>query len=147
MNDDLESMLRRQSNSEVTPQLRDRVLAAVSRELTAQPRRRRFRPLWSVAAAIFIGVGLNIWSFRADVARQADWQRRPTPRVVLEVAEAVGSVTDRQTQERVERQLSASWSRRTQEPIDFDVLLQSIQDPLDTRPLMPESAQPEKKMS
>jgi hypothetical protein len=55
------------------PELRSRVLVAVERELA-----RRKKPLWeralelSVAACLVLGVGLNVWQWRAD----ADWQQR-----------------------------------------------------------------------
>lgn len=75
MMDDFSNELDRRPRPMPPAELRERVLSAVSREL-AIPKRRK--PLWeraaeiAVAASLVLGVGMNVWQWRADQA----WNQR-----------------------------------------------------------------------
>src|SRR5665213_2330932 len=91
MNDDLPELSARLTPRSADEALRNRVLDAVAQQLSAhsfqqQPeqeskhRRVRWERMceWSVAAALVLGIGLNVWQHTADEA----WQTRlygPSP--------------------------------------------------------------------
>src|SRR3712207_3790240 len=100
MTDDLEQLLGQHSPAEPDALLRKRVLGAVAEELARRPAANwASRAAWTVAALLLIGVGLNIWAYRADRERLAKYFAPRPSRTVLDVADAIESVTDRRTRD------------------------------------------------
>jgi hypothetical protein len=70
MTDELPEIFDQLAVPPAPPELRERVLSAVNRELT-----RRRKPLWerafelSVAASLALGIGLNAWQWRASATQ------------------------------------------------------------------------------
>jgi hypothetical protein len=99
MNGDPERFLEQVPLRGAPPHLRDRVLARVTRELTA-PAQVRWTG-WAgvaVAAGLLLGVALNAVVVRVQEARLAAlYGPRPVPRPLVELAETVAAVTDEQT--------------------------------------------------
>ena len=129
--DPVEPMLRRFMPDGPDAHLRSQVLGAVARELASDKRHRRLRTLlgpgWLVAASIVLGAGLNFWAMAAERARDARlYGQRPTPRAIVEVVEAVRSVTDRETASLMEKTLRAAWENQASR--------QSLQRPAWRRP-------------
>jgi hypothetical protein len=135
MNSDehVEERLRRLTPRRAGPELREQVLAAVGRELSAHPVSRWERWLGlAVAASVLLGVVLNVWANKATDRRLARlYGPPPVPRQIAEVAEMVASVTDAETGRRLERQLAAMWRSREAElpypPIDYSQLLRELE--------------------
>ena len=110
MMDDLEQLLGQHSPGEPDKLLRKRVLGAVAEELARRPAANwASRAAWAVAALLLIGIGLNMWAYRADRERLARYFAPRPPQAVLDVADAVESVTDRRTRDLVQQQLEAAW--------------------------------------
>ncbi|MBI3838111.1 MAG: hypothetical protein HY288_09275 [Planctomycetia bacterium] len=114
MNDDLPEGFQHMMPQGAPAELRPRALTAVSRELARQstPRWERMVEL-AVAASLALGVGLNVWCWRAEEG----WQMRvygpvPIPSAVAEVARTVTSITDSATGEWIQRQLSSAWTSK-----------------------------------
>jgi len=110
MSTDPESMLGRLQPRGAPAELRERVLGAVARELAPRAGAwREWRWAGAVAAGIFLGVALNIWAVRNIEGRLAGLYGPPAvPRPVVEVAEAVASVTDAETAHWVQQRLVAA---------------------------------------
>ena len=114
MNHDSERLLEQLVPCPAPPELRQRVLAAVTRELAAG------RPLrwerWcglAVAAGLLLGLGLNAWVVQAQEQRLARlYGPRPVPQQIVELARAVESVTDAETAQRVQQQLATAQQQR-----------------------------------
>ena len=118
MNDDqIQQRLHRLTPRGSGPELRGHVLAAVERELSADPVSRWQRRLGlAVAASVLLGIVLNVWVNTSAPRRQARlYGPPPVPRRIADVAEAVASVTDAETGRRFERQLTAAWRSRVAE--------------------------------
>ena len=114
MNDDLEQLLSQHSPGEPDVAIRSRVLTAVAHELTsARKINWNRRAAWAVAALLLVGICLNIWAYRADRQRLAKYFDKQPSQAVLDVADAIESVTDRPTRELVQAQLEAAWQQRT----------------------------------
>lgn len=109
----LEETLRRCAPRVPEASLRSQVLAAVSTELAAERRARSWRPRlripgWAVAASIALGIALNVWAMHGERTRDARLLgAQPPLRRVVEIAEAVRSVTDLQTAVIFEQRLIA----------------------------------------
>jgi hypothetical protein len=129
----VEQMLHRLTPRGAAPELREQVLAAVGRELSAErPSRWQRRLGLAVAASILLGIVLNMWANKATDRRLARlYGPPPTPRQIAEVAEMVASVTDAQTGRRVRQQLSAAWWSRPTAPIQSICSSQQILEELE----------------
>jgi len=131
--DHVEQALRRVTPRGAGPGLRERVLAAIGRELSADPLARWERRLGlAVAASIALGIVLNVWAVRTDRQCQARlYGPPPIPRQIADLAETVASVTDAETGQRLERQLAAIWRSRKAElpypPIDYSQFLREFE--------------------
>jgi hypothetical protein len=99
MSDELESYLGRLTPRGAPTELRERVLAEVSRVLLARPPRRWTR--WAgvaLAASFLLAVGLNLAVEQAQQARLAEiYGPESVPRALTEVTRAVESVADAPT--------------------------------------------------
>ncbi|MHC4176791.1 MAG: hypothetical protein ACYSWU_04750 [Planctomycetota bacterium] len=118
------------------PELREQVLAAVGRELSARPVSRWERRLGlAVAASILLGVVLNVWAVRSDRRSRARlYGPRPVPKRIADIAEGVESVTDAEIGQLVQQQLSAAWwSRPTPPPQSIGGPQQIFNEPETTR--------------
>ena len=131
--DHVEERLRRVTPRGTGTGLREQVLAAVGRELSADPLARWERRLGlAVAASIALGIVLNVWAVRVDRQVQARlYGPRPVPRQIADLAETVASVTDAETGRRLERQLATMWRSREAElpyrPIDYSQFLREFE--------------------
>jgi hypothetical protein len=127
MNDDVERVLNDLTPREAPVELRGRVLQAVAAELVVPQRsprllaRRDVRAALAVAAALFVGVMLNVWAIRSDDARQARLHgARPLPREIHETVQMAQRAAGPACAELVRRQLVAVWqSRRRSQPPDM----------------------------
>ncbi len=120
MSDRVDEMLDRLTPRGPDATLRDRVLAAVEQELAgtdtaatrpavSRRRSREGRLLAATAAAVALAVGLNFAVAARDDALEARlFGPAPTPRSIAEIVDAVESVTDRETAQRVRQQLIAA---------------------------------------
>jgi hypothetical protein len=99
MSTDPESVLGRLHPRSAPPELRERVLDTVARQLASRPGAARlWRSAAAVAAALLLGVSLNVWALRTTDARLARLYGPPAiPQPIAAVAEAVESVTDAET--------------------------------------------------
>ena len=130
----VEQRLRGLTPRGTEPEMRGQVLAAVGRELAAGrvPRWRR-RPGLAVAASLFLAVAMNVWINTTVDRRMARlYGPPPVPRRIVDVAEAVASVTDAETGRRFERQLAAAWrshvARLPRRPtMDYSQLLRELE--------------------
>jgi hypothetical protein len=135
MNSDehVEERLCRLTPRRAEPELREQVLAAVGRGLSADLMSRWERRLGlAVAASILLAIVLNVWANKATDRRLARlYGPRPVPRQIAEIAQAVQSVTDVQTGRRIEQQLAAVWrSRQAELPyprIDYSQILRELE--------------------
>jgi len=114
MSTDPESVLGRLHPRGAAPELRERVLGAVARQLAPRPGAAR---LWrwaaAVAAGLLLGVGLNVWAIRTTDARLARLYGPPVvPQPIVAAAEAVESVTDAETARWVQQRLLAAHQER-----------------------------------
>ena len=115
--DDLERLLKQHSPGEPDARLRERVLLCVDRELTKCTKRRWLRrPGLAVAASVLFAVAVNAWVYERDRQRQAAFFSSGPPRAVLEIADAVESVTDRETAQLVQKRLEMAWRSRSPQP-------------------------------
>ena len=116
--DDLEQLLKQYSPGEPDARLRDRVLLSVNRELTKSTRRRWLRrPGLAVAASVLLAVAVNAWVYERDRQRQAAVLSSGPPRTVVEIVDAVESVTDRKTAQLVQQRLETIWRKRSPQPM------------------------------
>jgi hypothetical protein len=129
----VEQTLHRLMPRGAAPELREHVLAAVGRQLSADGLSRWERRLGlAVAASILLGIVLNVWANKATDRRLARlYGPRPVPRQITEVAEMVASVTDAETGRRLERQLAATWQSHEAPlpypPIDYSQFLREFE--------------------
>ena len=73
-------------------ELRAQTLAAVERELAQRRKPRWERALeLAVAASLLLGVGLNVWLWQSDAARQINLAQHGPSTAAREVAQAVAS--------------------------------------------------------
>lgn len=124
MSDRVDEVLGRLTPRGPDASLRDRVLAAVEEELAgtdiaamravSRHRSREGRLLAATAAAVALAVGLNFAVAARDDALEARlFGPAPTPRSIAEIVDAVESVTDRETAQRVRQQLIAAQPERS----------------------------------
>ncbi|MCR4410973.1 MAG: hypothetical protein NUV77_00950 [Thermoguttaceae bacterium] len=96
--DDIERLLIRLTPCGAAPELRARVLAAVSAELQSTPRRWWSVAVLAVAASIVLALGLNLWLSRRFERRLAALLGPPpVSKQAAEVARAVAQATDAAT--------------------------------------------------
>jgi len=113
MNDDLEQRLERLQPRGAAAELREHVLDAVAEELAAPTRRWRPRLGVAVAASLLMSLALNIWVSKSADRRMARlYGPRPVPKAIAEIVDAVASVTDAETGQRLQRQLLVAWDSR-----------------------------------
>jgi hypothetical protein len=108
--DSIEETLRCHAPRPPETDLRAHILAAVSIELASErpARWRATLPGWAVAASIALGVVLNCWVMRDERTRDVRLLgSQPPSRRVVEIADAVRSITDPQTAALVEEWLQA----------------------------------------
>jgi hypothetical protein len=131
--DHMEQRLCRLTPRRAAPELREQVLAAVGRGLSADLMSRWERRLGLAAAAsVLLGVVLNVWANKTTDRRLARlYGPPPVPRQIAEIARAVQSVTDAQTGRRIEQQLAAIWRSCEAEvpypPIDYSQFLRELE--------------------
>ena len=131
MKDDGESLLDNVTLRGAPPELRGRVLSAVAQELSID-----IVPSWErrigrlVAAAVVIGVVLNLWAVRTNDRRLAQLAGpRPVPKQVLEIVEIVESVTGSGTGGWVQQRLVKAWvSRPALSPQGMQDWMQRLND-------------------
>ena len=117
--DDVERMLGRPTPVGAGPEIRRQVLGVVTRELAdRRAARLDHRCMLAVAASVVAAALLNVWVAKAEDARQARmYGPQPVPTAIVEVAQAVASVTDAETGRWYQEQLLAAYrSRRTTVP-------------------------------
>jgi hypothetical protein len=115
--DDLEHVLMQYSPGEPDARLRKRVLMDVDRELSKSMRTRWVRrPGVAIAASLLFAVAVNAWVYELDCKRQAAFFMSGPPRTVIEIADAVESVTDRETAQLVQKRLETVWRNRSPQP-------------------------------
>ncbi len=110
MTDELPEIFDALKPPRAMPELRERVLSAVNRELA-----RRRKPAWErafelgVAACLALGIGLNAWQWRGDLGWQDEADQTATEIAGRdELVAAVASITDKATAEMLlERLVSA----------------------------------------
>jgi hypothetical protein len=108
MMDELADELERRPRPAAPAELRERVLSAVSRELVNHKRR---VPRWeraaeiAVAASLVLGVGMNVWQWRAQSPR---FDRNAVSRMVNSNRLAsIGRLDDREVDEAIRRHYTA----------------------------------------
>jgi hypothetical protein len=127
MIDDVERILNELTPRGAPAELRGQVLQAVAAELAAMPpskgllARRDVRAALAVAAALFVGVILNVSVIRSDDARQARlYGPRPLPHEIRETVEMAERAAGPTCAELVRQQLVAAWqTRRRSRPLDL----------------------------
>lgn len=117
MKDEAESLFEEIRPREARPELRSRVLSAVSRELSkatvasvccAPSWERRIGTLSAVA--LVVGAALHLWAIHSTEQRLADLAGpRPVPRKVTEMVEIVESVTGPGTGGWVQQRMGKAW--------------------------------------
>jgi len=113
MTDELPKIFDALKPPPASPELRERVLSAVNRELA-----RRRKPAWErafelgVAACLTLGIGLNAWQWRGDLGWQDEVDQTATEIAGRdELVEAVASITDKATAEMlVDRLVTVAWN-------------------------------------
>ena len=148
MTDEPDSLLDRLTPRGAPPELRARVLAAVSEELARQPRSRRVALRgWAVAAGILLAIALNGWVSRRSEARLAGlYGPESTPGAMLDLARTVESAADAETARWAVRQFVLP--RQSREVNPFQIEQEFIQASTEiweaTRIHVPAQAAPEK---
>lgn len=140
MNDDVERILSNLTPRGAPPDLRGRVLRAVAAELAVNRRapplltRLDVRAALAVAAALFLGVLLNIWIIYTDDASQARLcGNRPLPREIRETVQMAEQAAGLAGAEFVRRQLVAAWqARHRTQPLDLEPYRQQLRQVLFT---------------
>jgi hypothetical protein len=135
MNSVIERLLTGRTTCSAPPELRSRVLQAVAVELTLVPASRPWLSrgdVWTgltVAAALLIGVLVNVWAVRSDEVRQARLcGERPLPREISAKIQIAESVAGPAGAELVRHQLLAAWhARRSARTWDIERYQQLIQ--------------------
>ena len=133
MKEDGELLLDNVTLRGAPPELRGRVLSAVAQELSVDS-----IPAWErrigrlVAAAVVIGVVLNLWAVQSTDRRLAQLAGpRPVPQQVLEIVEIVESVTGSGTGGWVQQRLVKAWLSRPalspQDMPDWEQLLNDLE--------------------
>jgi hypothetical protein len=118
MKDDVERLFHDLTPRGAPPELRERVLKAVAQELSndiVSPWERWTGGL--VAAAVLLGVVLNVWVVKTSEHRLADLAGpHLPPKSVAEMVAIAQSVAGSHTAEWLQQQLSIAWSARPAPP-------------------------------